>query len=619
MIDEQADEDGKNDVINEKPSEEQNGSQSDDDNSDGTKKEELTENEKQIEKLKIETEKNLAKLLKFKKEKPDMETEKKDEIIEAVHKNKENSSGSQIPKEEAVNEQTQQIRKSSTIERENSNETIIDVENTKTPLPEEEDKKPIPSIQVTSAAPTEQIQQTVSTTIKKEDETYPRGSSKTTFQQDPQKALTELFAPANHSFHQFSPTLANLNPQKINESLTDALSKQQEVKTVSAFKATSKLEPDTIKIPLTPKPSIEIKPIIETHNLQMTDQDKKMRMIGSSNELIQHLDPNPNSKTGDFIPDSDNEELDLPDEILTSSNEIYPQNDRDVKPFPMFPNELIHPLLSSSFTMNFDKKMIFEKLTKDHTPSFLSKLSPTNIPLNAQGKSYFQDLFLSNPSDILAYLKQNSNTAKDEIKVIPGTNTGQFPLTESQAKSANRTPLLQQRLLSENIVSMPSSPGSNKMIPLTSSAQNSPLSRQINKEEFMSNNELKVTTEKSTPANMIPTRDRNFEKQKLSPGNLRINPPNKITGNTWIPEISKDSFNSGQSASTFRVPATKSLSVPGIPVSIVNDPKLNQLKNGKRPNQPVPIAPAPSPGNPIPRNEFPPPSSEYTSPEAAGK
>ena len=615
MIDEQADEDSKND-INEKASEEQNGSQSDDD----TKKEELTENEKQIEKLKIETEK-LAKLLMFKKEKPDIEIEKKDEVIEAVDKSKENNSGSQILKEEeTVNEQTQEIRKSSNIERENSNETIIDVENTKTPIPEEEDKKPIPSIQVTSAPPMEQIQQTVSTTIKKEDETYPRGSSKTTFQQDPHKALTELFAPANHSFHQFSPTLANLNPQKINESLTDALSKQQEVKTVSAFKATSKLEPDTIKTPLTPKPSIEIKPIVDIHNSQMTDQDKKIRMIGSSSELIQHLDPNPNSKTGDFIPDSDNEESHLPDEILTSSNEIYPQNDRDVKPFPMFSNEFIHPLLSSSFPMNFDRKMIFEKLTKDHTPSILSKLSPTSAPLNnAQGKSYFQDFFLSNPSDILAYLKQNSNAAKDEIKVIPGTNTSQFPLTESQAKSANRTPLLQQRLLSENIVSMPSSPGSNKMIPLTSSAQNSPLSRQINKEEFMSNNELKVTTEKSAPANMIPTRDRNFEKQKLSPGNLRINPPNKITGNTWIPEISKDSFNSGQSASTFRAPATKSLSVPGIPVSIVSDPKLNQLKNGKRPNQPVPIAPAPSPGNPIPRNEFPPPSSEYTSLEAAGK
>lgn len=618
MIDEQADEDGKNDLINEKPSEEQNGSQSDDDNSDSTKKEELTENEKQIEKLKIETEKNLAKLLLFKKEKPDMETEK-DEVIETVEKKKESNSGSQIPKEETLNEQTQEIRKSSTIERENSNETIIDVENTKTTLPEEEDKKPIPSIQVTSAPPMEQIQQTVSATIKKEDETYPRGSSKTTFQQDPQKALTELFAPANHSFHQFSPTLANLNPQKINESLTDALSKQQESKTVSAFKATSKLEPDTIKTPLTPKPSIEIKPIIETHNSQMTEQDKKMRMIGSSNELIQHLDPNPNNKTGDFIPDSDNEESDLPDEILTSSNQIYPQNDRDVKPFSMFPNEFIHPLLSSSFPMNFDKKMIFEKLAKDHTPSILSKLSPTSMPFNAQGKSYIQDLFLPNSGDLLAYLKQTSNTAKDEIKVIPGTNTGQFPLTESQVKSANRTPLLQQRLLSENIVNMPPSPGSNKIIPLTSSAQNSPLSRPTNKEEFMSNNELKVATEKSTPGNMIPTRDRNFEKQKLSPGNLRINPPNKITGNTWIPEISKDSFNSGQSASTFRVPATKSLSVPGIPVSIVSDPKLNQLKNGKRPNQPVPIAPAPSPGNPIPRNEFLPPSSEYTSPDAAGK
>ena len=389
MIDEQADEDSKND-INEKASEEQNGSQSDDD----TKKEELTENEKQIEKLKIETEK-LAKLLMFKKEKPDIEIEKKDEVIEAVDKSKENNSGSQILKEEeTVNEQTQEIRKSSNIERENSNETIIDVENTKTPIPEEEDKKPIPSIQVTSAPPMEQIQQTVSTTIKKEDETYPRGSSKTTFQQDPHKALTELFAPANHSFHQFSPTLANLNPQKINESLTDALSKQQEVKTVSAFKATSKLEPDTIKTPLTPKPSIEIKPIVDIHNSQMTDQDKKIRMIGSSSELIQHLDPNPNSKTGDFIPDSDNEESDLPDEILTSSNEIYPQNDRDVKPFPMFSNEFIHPLLSSSFPMNFDRKMIFEKLTKDHTPSILSKLSPTSAPLNnAQGKSYFQDFF----------------------------------------------------------------------------------------------------------------------------------------------------------------------------------------------------------------------------------
>ena len=198
MIDEQADEDGKND-INEKASEEQNGSQSDDDNSDSTKKEELTETEKHIEKLKIETEK-LAKLLMSKKEKPDMEIEKKDEVIEAVDKSKENNSGSQIPKEETVNEQTQEIRKSSTIERENSNETIIDVENTKTPIPEEEDKKPIPSIQVTSAPPMEQNQQTVSTTIKKEDETYPRGSSKTTFQQDPHKALTELFAPAQTHF-----------------------------------------------------------------------------------------------------------------------------------------------------------------------------------------------------------------------------------------------------------------------------------------------------------------------------------------------------------------------------------------------------------------------------------
>ena len=106
MIDEQADEDGKND-INEKASEEQNGSQSDDD----TKKEELTENEKQIEKLKIETEK-LAKLLMFKKEKPDIEIEKKDEVIEAVDKSKENNSGSQILKEEeTVNEQTQEIIK----------------------------------------------------------------------------------------------------------------------------------------------------------------------------------------------------------------------------------------------------------------------------------------------------------------------------------------------------------------------------------------------------------------------------------------------------------------------------------------------------------------------------
>jgi len=655
VIDERPDEDrsSKESMDGEKTAEE--GSEEGED--EPQNKEDMTENEKQIEKLKLETEKVREAIKLFKKESPD---EEKPPPMEKSFEEKQPTVEGQQEKEVVVKiEELSSTEGAADEEMKIESKAINEEEqNENTPLQ-------TPSIEISQSSPSDATKTDLIADVKSESdsENHPRGHSRTIIHQDHMNSLNELFAPANNNFHQFSPTLGSLNPQQINESLTEALSKQQQQQqkaksnltlgNASTLTTDNTISTDVIKTPLAPKPSIDFKPV----DTQDTDAEKRKKFpvpeLINQRGITQVSLSAPTvlpsiAEASEKIDCSDDERSNSPHLILKDCTKVYPQNDQDVKPIKMLlAKEMTNPTLRSLFAnprqLNpFEQKLLledfankvssnmnsFNNMASNNAPVSSGKLPP-NVPPNIatnmlKGLFKISNMDTNNIPDMLNLLKQpnssipfrNPAANKDEgLKTLGSSDGSSISFIQSLHEGQQLKPgsLLEQRLLSQN----------TKFDIGTNLSKNLFLSRQ----QEIDNDGLKsdsLQSGKDSPKSMFMTRDRSYDKQKLPLGGLRINPPTsseeKCINNTrtWIPEISKDTYFNGPASSgaNFRLPVTKSLSAgPSLSANnLAGDIKnAKSLASLKRPMQPVPIAPAPGPNLP---SQFLPTSSEFISPES---
>ena len=444
------------------------GGHSDVEEGDEEKKEELTENEKQIDRLKLEAEKVQEVLAKMKQAKGEQGED-------GVKQEDVNMDNVMVKMEDIKTEEVFEgdVRRTERAEGEGAPDTLVDVESdsamanlqasqhqaVQPPTSLTADGKPvIPTITVEPAPSNEDEEGEMGPN-------HPKGTSRTIFHEDHVNSLNELFAPAV-SYQQYSPTLTSLNPQKINESLTDALSKQSTTPTMSGGMITAQAKIDssatsiieTLKEPLTAKPSIEL------------NRNESVTTAGNPLDLTRHpidiLKVNDFSR--DYVPNSDDERSISPENALTECHKTYPQDERDVKGGlksqifptmlnpasmnhsmstymqPLLQNLLEQSMMSGQHQRTFEKAIMFQDLGKNvvslsNTMNvFQSKMSTTmpNIPTK---------LLSGDPSPVgadqmsLSSAGLNSSVTTDAKTMMPFDATGM-----------KQPSLLEQRLLASH-------------------------------------------------------------------------------------------------------------------------------------------------------------------------
>lgn len=473
VIDEKADEESKDGDSEDKNAnaEEQNGSQSDGEG-DEEKREELTENEKQIDRLKLEAEKVQAVLSNMKQKavvddvkQEEMECGTDEPVAEDNSKNKNDS----IKKEEPYDEEP--VDKNNEENEGETNEPLVDVESDSLPgyqwKNENKDGQPpvtsVPSTKDTQGViPTIKVDPSPSeeNTGGEESGDHPKGTSRTIIHEDHVNSLNELFAPTQ-TYHQYSPTLTNLNPQKINESLTDALSKQPAVSTMSTVSVSQpKIESTTsepIKETLAAKPSVEISRT-ETSSVPVTTLESRLPLdLLKGSEYIR--------APMDYVACSDDERSISPENALTGCHKTYPQDERDVKTSKpnllsisssMYLNPLLQSMIEQSILgqphsligqtqRTFEKSLLFKELGNKVSNAamgmntFQNKI-PSSMP-NIPNKMTLQDLPLQSNIDqksLSSSMINPSSTVSDSSKTsLPYDPSREFP----------KPSLLEQRLL----------------------------------------------------------------------------------------------------------------------------------------------------------------------------
>lgn len=591
---------------------------------DSDKKEEMTENEKQIERLKLKTEKALLCI------------------------KQENEATGEESKEEVGAKENVQVK---------AVEPMVDVDGT-ADHPSRVEKTTTEGLKV----PTIQVEATVCDSkpivdeVKKEDQ-HPKGTCYTIIHEESMNSLNELFPP-EQNYQQYSPTLSNLTPQRLNDSLTDALSKQQ-----AAMKRTTVVnEPssqptlgrdaalashknqnveckEVIKPLLTPKPSVEIK---RDDNHIVEDLTKIS------------LDMFSKAFSKDIVDCSEDERSVSPENLLVACHKAYPQDDRDTKVSkPNFlsataSNILLNPAFQTAQSQPqklFENSLLFIELA--------SKVSSAAVNINSLQTKIpalqIQEIVKSSnidtktlPPNMVNFIKPAGlvnadpktytvSTSEERVETKPSMDvSGVFDI---QMKPS----LLEQRLLaqtgkSDTTLTTITSSGIKAFLQPNISA-GVPLSRKASSKLDVSSID---SGEKLTTASFTISRDRNEEKLLLAPpSSLRINPPitsdERIHIRSWYPDaimetqqpfLSKEYISASQASGTssFRLPLAKTSPASNLHVYTPTNVLANEKKSKivlKRSTQPIPIAPAPSSTLQVPTSVIPlTTSTGYTSPES---
>lgn len=483
--------------------EEQNGSQSDGEGDD-EKREELTENEKQIDRLKLEAEKVQAVLANMKQKtevdeikQEDMdcgtdETTAPDENSTAASAAATAGAGTTKNKNDSIKKEEKSDEESGETKTNNENEagsgdgptteTLVDVESDSLPVSNnnnnnnnnnyqwKNDKDSAQPSPVSSAPPTSKDSSSTIPTIKvdpspneenagigDESNDHPKGTSRTIIHEDHMNSLNELFAPTQ-TFHQYSPTLTSLNPQKINESLTDALSKHPPVSsmntiTASQSKTENSLSSEPIKETLAAKPSVEISRS-ETSLPVATSLETRLPLdiLKGSDFMRAPLD---------YVACSDDERSISPENALTGCHKTYPQEERDPKTtkpnlqnynITGYINPLIQNMLEQSILgqqphaltpRTFEKSLLYKELGNKVSNAALTMNTfqnkvPSSLP-NMPNKMALQDLPLSSSID--------SKSHPSGLMAPPTSDSKMILPFEAGPREFPKQSLLEQRLL----------------------------------------------------------------------------------------------------------------------------------------------------------------------------
>ena len=472
----------------------------------------MTENEKQIDRLKLEAEKVQAVLSNM-KQKAEVDDIKQEDMEcggdEAIPLNKPAGKMESIKSEEGYDEDDVESKIFDNIEGD-SNEPLVDVESDslpnyqwkgetkdgQTPVssdPSARDGKiGIPTIKV-DPSPNEDD------TGNDEKGDHPKGTSRTIIHEDHINSLNELFAPTQ-TYHQYSPTLTNLNPQKINESLTDALSKQPTVSTMTTVTSSlTKMEnTEPVKELLAAKPSIEINRNESPPTPVTTLESRLPSDILKSSEYCR--------APMDYVSCSDDERSISPENALAGCHKTFPQDERDVKTTKpnlvsialntssMYMNPLLQSMLEQSILgqslgqtqRTFEKGLIFKELGNKcsnaamNMNSFQNKI-PTSMP-NIPSKMALQDNPLVSNIDqksLSNNMLNPSATSSESKNSLPFDQPREYPLKPS---------LLEQRLLAHTQPTKSSEPtsvtvsntiGNNIYLPQNTSFDSVPQSREF--------------------------------------------------------------------------------------------------------------------------------------------
>ena len=602
---------------NENTSQEQHGSNSDDGMDD--KKCEMTENEKQIERLKLETEKALLYI----KQENQMSG---DDNVEADEQSVVNTSIDEMPvvehKHDSTRRETEQISPSLDIKV--NDKPVTDREQKEAPFLS---KMKVPLIQVETVPTVETTMENCpklksDPAVKTEDD-HPKGSSHTIIHEDHATSLNKLFEPAQN-YQQYSPTLSHLNPQTINDSLTDALSKQQKEAKARENASTNNNQANIennkeaiVKNALVTKPSIEIKRFDESDAFDKLRMMKTLEMVGRVH-------------TNEQVDCSEDERSISPENMLKDCHKTYPQNQNDIKVSKpnlmsltpsignLFMNPIVHSVLSQP-QKTFEKSLVFKDLANklSSTAAGINSLQ-SKLPAPTQPFQEYVQYTSFDPknvtSHILNFLKPNPSylqtteakgllTSSSENRLLDAK-----PVSAYDASSSEKPSLLEQRLLPQTVKS---EAGSTVTSPSGIVYLQPNISAGVPLSARQGEGELQMTDKIPMSSSFTITRDRIAEKPKLPPTSLRINPV--ITSEerqmgatrTWFPESVKDNqqqpllpkeFYSNQPVSTsFRIPVTKTPSASNIHVySPISTGDKGSKVVLKRSSQPIAIAPAPT-------------------------
>ena len=638
---------GKDEEGNQNVVEQQNGRESEE--GEEEKKDEMTENEKHIEKLKIETEKARAALRRYIKQ-------------ESIDSDKQ---------ADEANESVQEMAESINIKVEV--DAIVDVVSD-TAVPKESETKDevaIPLIYIEHSTTDVKIQ---NESLNSEQDNHPRGSSHTIIHEDHVNSLNELFAPAQN-FQQYSPTLGNLNPQQLNQSLTEALSKQQRQAVTMTTASVSKCEnsetnvlamklssdqADTynnqniypVKNPLAPKPSIDIKlftaydqnnevkksaltpkPSFELQRFDSFDQatlEKSFKML--STEHFKSNDFNPRRQNIECVQCSDDERSISPENALAACHKTYPQEDRvitstksNISAISSLSKHNIFPLMQlapPAASKAFENSLLFKELASKcsnaaATINSLQVRLPNNTlqQLNIPNKALIQDLVQFQnmdpknlPPNVLNYLKPISFVTSDMKDMLSSTPTSvptssvtpenRMPDSKISPKSSNplKPSLLEQRLLDKTVKSEMNVDSTNAKPYLLPNISAGIPPMRVNADSATG------TDIEMTNSEITSSYDHVLEKSKSISSSLRINPP--ITtellspgSRTWVSEVKEAPINNSPSVSTFRIPAPSKTHAMNTIHAFSNmsvDHKKMLMKQ-QRGTQPIAIAPAPQP------------------------
>lgn len=466
--------------------------------------------------------------------------------------------------------------------------------------------------------------------VKSEEERQRSGSSQIIIHSDHENSLNELFPPTQ-MYHQFSPTLSSLNPQKLNQSMTEALSKHQTgTNTINAVVTSAPLiisRMDNSAPPVTgaqlTKPVLSSKPSVEikSNNFDLMNSQALFynpALAAQSNDDLPKID--------DIIDGSDDERSVSPENILKSVHHIFPQKERvteiaEVKvtkpsnimtSLALTPGAMLGGGIRPTHTQNaFENSLIFRDLASKMSSEaynlsphmFSTKMGP--VPSLVIDQKMSPQLLRTMNDQKTSSLALLPGMVADDLKNLQGVEEKAKPSLLHQRLAAGNTTTSNKHFPNNkqpNTAAVFSNQGRPNLSGKIETTLVSSIPQEFRYQQEKMLDKLSVTTS-LTLTSRVPEKPKS---NLTAPTGLRINPlpeERQATVKGWQPysEAHKDGLPT--SSQPYRTPLAKSISMTDMQIfaaSMDSAAENRQKMPLKRATPTIPIAPAPSASRPDP-------------------